>query len=156
MNPSTEHSSDPKTTVYALKNPYTNPNLYANAYKSINHTPDQPNRNRTGTTRFHVYGHNPTAYHDYTPHIPLSISNVESGAGDEDYVQKAMIHYEIDTGVAFKLRHCWYILKDHPKWQEMHFHNIQLGSRVQETHFEYVLVRANSTSGEQVLPEYNC
>ncbi|GJX75595.1 hypothetical protein Tco_0322406 [Tanacetum coccineum] len=28
----------------------------------------------------------------------------ESGAGDEDYVQRAMIHYEIDTGVAFKLR----------------------------------------------------
>ncbi|GJT40537.1 hypothetical protein Tco_0940402 [Tanacetum coccineum] len=29
----------------------------------------------------------------------------ESGAGDEDYVQRAMIHHEIDTGVAFKLRH---------------------------------------------------
>ncbi|GKA01227.1 hypothetical protein Tco_0673892 [Tanacetum coccineum] len=29
----------------------------------------------------------------------------ESGAGDEDYVQRAVIHYEINTGVAFKLRH---------------------------------------------------
>ncbi|GKC96295.1 ribonuclease H-like domain-containing protein [Tanacetum coccineum] len=43
----------------------------------------------------------------------------ESGAGDEDYVQRAMIHYEIDTGIPFKLRHCWEILKDHPKWQEI-------------------------------------
>ncbi|GJX67179.1 hypothetical protein Tco_0302906 [Tanacetum coccineum] len=33
--------------------------------------------------------------------------DMESGAGDEDYVQRAMIHYEIDTGIPFKLRHCW-------------------------------------------------
>ncbi|GJZ15240.1 gamma-glutamyltranspeptidase 1 [Tanacetum coccineum] len=43
----------------------------------------------------------------------------ESGAGDAYYVQRAMIHYEIDTGLPFKLRHCWEILKDHPKWQEI-------------------------------------
>ncbi|GKA25951.1 gamma-glutamyltranspeptidase 1 [Tanacetum coccineum] len=43
----------------------------------------------------------------------------ESGAGDEDYVQRAMIHYQIDTGIPFKLRHCWEVLKDHPKWQEI-------------------------------------
>nr|GEX14466.1 hypothetical protein [Tanacetum cinerariifolium]GEX14471.1 hypothetical protein [Tanacetum cinerariifolium] len=36
----------------------------------------------------------------------------ESGAGDEDYVQKAMIHYEVETRIPFKLRHCWKVLKD--------------------------------------------
>nr|GEU70608.1 hypothetical protein [Tanacetum cinerariifolium] len=43
----------------------------------------------------------------------------ESGAGDADYAQRAMIHYEIDTRIPFKLRHCWEILKDHPKCQEI-------------------------------------
>ncbi|GKE85510.1 hypothetical protein Tco_1559252 [Tanacetum coccineum] len=43
----------------------------------------------------------------------------ESGARDEDYVQRAMIHYEIETKISFKLRHCWEILKDRPKWQEI-------------------------------------
>nr|GEX15731.1 hypothetical protein [Tanacetum cinerariifolium] len=36
----------------------------------------------------------------------------ESGAGDEDYVQRAMLHYEIEIGIPFKLRHCWEIFKD--------------------------------------------
>nr|GEZ16621.1 hypothetical protein [Tanacetum cinerariifolium] len=31
----------------------------------------------------------------------------ESGAGDEDYVQKAMIHYQAETGLPIKFRHCW-------------------------------------------------
>nr|GEW24063.1 hypothetical protein [Tanacetum cinerariifolium] len=52
----------------------------------------------------------------------------ESGAGDACYVQKAMIHYEIDTGLPFKLRHCWEILKDHPKWQEIAIPNFNTGS----------------------------
>ncbi|GJT78982.1 glutathione S-transferase T3-like protein [Tanacetum coccineum] len=43
----------------------------------------------------------------------------ESGAEDEDYVQRAIIHYEIKIGLPFKLRHCWEILKDRPKWQEI-------------------------------------
>nr|GEW93502.1 hypothetical protein [Tanacetum cinerariifolium] len=43
----------------------------------------------------------------------------ESRDGDEDYVQRAMIHYEIETGLSYKLRHCWEILKDSPKWQEI-------------------------------------
>ncbi|GJY93548.1 putative reverse transcriptase domain-containing protein [Tanacetum coccineum] len=52
------------------------------------------------------------------------LSYIESKTGQyrkriEDYVQKAMIHYQIDTGIPFKLRHCWEILKDHPKWQEI-------------------------------------
>ncbi|GKA22952.1 glutathione S-transferase T3-like protein [Tanacetum coccineum] len=42
----------------------------------------------------------------------------ESGAEDEDYVQRAMIHYEIETEIPFKLHH-WDILKDRPKWQEI-------------------------------------
>ncbi|GKD41644.1 gamma-glutamyltranspeptidase 1 [Tanacetum coccineum] len=52
----------------------------------------------------------------------------ESGAGDEDYVQRAMIHYQIDTGIPFKLRHCWEVLKDHPKWQEIAIPTFNTGS----------------------------
>nr|GEV84783.1 hypothetical protein [Tanacetum cinerariifolium] len=36
----------------------------------------------------------------------------ESGAGDEDYVQKSMIHYEHETEVPFRYRHCWDVLED--------------------------------------------
>nr|GEV30970.1 hypothetical protein [Tanacetum cinerariifolium] len=43
----------------------------------------------------------------------------ESGAGDAYYVQKVMIHYEIDIGLPFKLLHCWETLKDRPKFQEI-------------------------------------
>ncbi|GJR38310.1 putative reverse transcriptase domain-containing protein [Tanacetum coccineum] len=52
----------------------------------------------------------------------------ESGAGDAYYVQRAMIHYEIYTGLPFKLCHCWEILKDHPKWQEIAIPNFNTGS----------------------------
>ncbi|GJW83344.1 hypothetical protein Tco_0156489, partial [Tanacetum coccineum] len=38
--------------------------------------------------------------------------DMESRAGDEDYVQKAMIHYQAETGPPFKFRHCWDVLKD--------------------------------------------
>nr|GEV26846.1 hypothetical protein [Tanacetum cinerariifolium] len=47
----------------------------------------------------------------------------ESGAGDEDYVQKAMLHYEHETRVPFRYRHCWDVLKDSPKFQEIAFPN---------------------------------
>ncbi|GJT64414.1 hypothetical protein Tco_1015894 [Tanacetum coccineum] len=43
----------------------------------------------------------------------------ESGGEDEDYVQRAMIHDEIETGIPFKLHHRWEILKDRSKWQEI-------------------------------------
>nr|GEW39942.1 hypothetical protein [Tanacetum cinerariifolium] len=52
----------------------------------------------------------------------------QSGAGDADYVQKAMIHYEIDTGLPFKLLHCWEILKDHLEFQEIAISNSNTGS----------------------------
>ncbi|GJR83335.1 putative reverse transcriptase domain-containing protein [Tanacetum coccineum] len=52
----------------------------------------------------------------------------ESGVGDADYVQRARIHYEIDTELPFKLRHYWEILKDHPKWQEIAIPNFNTGS----------------------------
>ncbi|GJZ04879.1 gamma-glutamyltranspeptidase 1 [Tanacetum coccineum] len=52
----------------------------------------------------------------------------ESGAGDAYYVQRAMIHYEINTGLPFKLCHCWEILKDHPKWQEIAIPSFNIGS----------------------------
>ncbi|GJZ70421.1 hypothetical protein Tco_0633971 [Tanacetum coccineum] len=64
----------------------------------------------------------------------LKTARMESGAGDEDYVQRAMIHYEIDTGVAFKLRHCWEILKDRPKWQEIALPNFSTGSGGSKRH----------------------
>ncbi|GJT56361.1 hypothetical protein Tco_0991415 [Tanacetum coccineum] len=60
---------------------------------------------------------------------------LESGSKDTDYVQRAMIHYEIDTRLPFKLRHCWEILKQHPKWQEIAIPNFNTGSegdKVQE------------------------
>ncbi|GJX80335.1 hypothetical protein Tco_0328484 [Tanacetum coccineum] len=56
----------------------------------------------------------------------------ESGAGDAYYVQRAMIHYEIDTGFPFKLHHCWEILKDHLKWQEIAIPNFNTGSEGDE------------------------
>ncbi|GKC04222.1 hypothetical protein Tco_0995832 [Tanacetum coccineum] len=31
----------------------------------------------------------------------------ESGAGDEDYYNMTLLHYKAQTGVPFKLRHCW-------------------------------------------------
>ncbi|GKD19592.1 gamma-glutamyltranspeptidase 1 [Tanacetum coccineum] len=52
----------------------------------------------------------------------------ESGAGDAYYVQRAIIHYEIDIGLPFKLRHCWEILKDHTKWQEIAIPNFNTES----------------------------
>ncbi|GKE32482.1 hypothetical protein Tco_1451804 [Tanacetum coccineum] len=56
----------------------------------------------------------------------------KSGAGDAYYVQRAMIHYEIDTRLPFKLRKCWEILKDHPKWQEIAIPNFNTGSEGDE------------------------
>nr|GEW86350.1 hypothetical protein [Tanacetum cinerariifolium] len=52
----------------------------------------------------------------------------KSGAGDIDYVQRAMIHYEIETRLSFKLRHYWEILKDRSKWQEIAIPNFKIGS----------------------------
>ncbi|GJZ07464.1 glutathione S-transferase T3-like protein [Tanacetum coccineum] len=53
----------------------------------------------------------------------------ESGAGDEDYVQKAMVHYQAETGLPFKFRHCWDVLKDSPKFQDIAFPNLNQGSQ---------------------------
>ncbi|GJT41620.1 glutathione S-transferase T3-like protein [Tanacetum coccineum] len=53
----------------------------------------------------------------------------ESGAGDEDYIQKAMIHYQAECGLPFKFRHCWEVLKDSPKFQEIAFPNFNQGSQ---------------------------
>nr|GEX24222.1 hypothetical protein [Tanacetum cinerariifolium] len=43
----------------------------------------------------------------------------ESGAGDEDYVQRAVIHYQSETALPLKFCHCWDVLKDSPKWKEI-------------------------------------
>nr|GEU80103.1 hypothetical protein [Tanacetum cinerariifolium] len=58
----------------------------------------------------------------------------ESGAGSEDYVQKAMIHYEVETGIPFKLRHCWEVLRDRPKWQEIALPKFSTGSGGSKRH----------------------
>ncbi|GJZ98950.1 hypothetical protein Tco_0671501 [Tanacetum coccineum] len=52
----------------------------------------------------------------------------ESGAGDEDYIQKPMIHYEAECGLLFKFHHCWEVLKDSPKFQEIAFPNFNQAS----------------------------
>nr|GEV13648.1 hypothetical protein [Tanacetum cinerariifolium] len=58
----------------------------------------------------------------------------ESEAEDEDYVQREMIHYEIETEIPFKLRHCWEILKDRPKWQEIALPKFSTGSEGSKRH----------------------
>nr|GEW78105.1 hypothetical protein [Tanacetum cinerariifolium] len=51
-----------------------------------------------------------------------------SGAEDKNYVQRATIHYQDETGVPCKFRHCWDVLKDSPKFQEIAFSNFNKGS----------------------------
>ncbi|GJY09392.1 ALP1-like protein, partial [Tanacetum coccineum] len=53
----------------------------------------------------------------------------ESGAGDEDYIQKAMIHYQAQCGLPFKFCHCWDVLKDRAKFQEIASPNFNQGSQ---------------------------
>nr|GEX44871.1 hypothetical protein [Tanacetum cinerariifolium] len=53
----------------------------------------------------------------------------ESGAGDEDYIQNEMIHYQAECGLLFKFLHCWEVLKDSPKFQEIAFPNFNQGSQ---------------------------
>nr|GEW47212.1 hypothetical protein [Tanacetum cinerariifolium]GEW52604.1 hypothetical protein [Tanacetum cinerariifolium] len=73
----------------------------------------------------------------------------ESGAGDADYVQREMIHYEIDTGLPFKLRHRWEILKDNLKWQEIAIPNFNTGSEGRsERHKSTGSSSFNTESGE--------
>ncbi|GJR32799.1 hypothetical protein Tco_1109031 [Tanacetum coccineum] len=43
----------------------------------------------------------------------------ESGVGDEDYYNRALLDYEAETEVPFKLRHCWEVLKCSPKWMKI-------------------------------------
>nr|GEU54263.1 hypothetical protein [Tanacetum cinerariifolium] len=51
--------------------------------------------------------------------------------GDED---RAMIHYEFKTDLPFKLRHCWEILKDSSKWQEIELPNFSIESGGSKRH----------------------
>ncbi|GJR05187.1 hypothetical protein Tco_0528171 [Tanacetum coccineum] len=55
-------------------------------------------------------------------------------SGDGDYVEKAMVHYELETGLPFRLRHCWEILKDRPKWQEVALPNFATESGGSKRH----------------------
>nr|GEW08363.1 transposon Ty3-G Gag-Pol polyprotein [Tanacetum cinerariifolium] len=53
----------------------------------------------------------------------------KSGVIDEDYVQKAMVQYQAETGLHFKFRHCWDVLKDILKFQDIAFPNLNQGSQ---------------------------
>ncbi|GJY49910.1 glutathione S-transferase T3-like protein, partial [Tanacetum coccineum] len=53
----------------------------------------------------------------------------DSEAGDEDYIQKAMVHYQAECGLLFKFRHCWDVLKDSPGFKETVFPNFNQGSQ---------------------------
>nr|GFA35983.1 hypothetical protein [Tanacetum cinerariifolium] len=72
----------------------------------------------------------------------------ESGAGDKDYVQRAMIHYEVETEIPFKLRHCWEVLKDHPKWQEIALPKILTGFGGSKRHKSSGSSSFNTESGK--------
>ncbi|GJW23636.1 glutathione S-transferase T3-like protein [Tanacetum coccineum] len=72
----------------------------------------------------------------------------ESGSGDEDYVQRAMVHYEVETGLPFRLRHCWEILKDRPKWQEVAVSNFDTESGGSIRHKSSGSSSFNTESGE--------
>ncbi|GJR60979.1 hypothetical protein Tco_1503141 [Tanacetum coccineum] len=48
----------------------------------------------------------------------------KSGAGDKDYIQKAMIHYQAKTGLPYKFHHCWDVLKDSLKFRDITFQNL--------------------------------
>ncbi|GKE49543.1 glutathione S-transferase T3-like protein [Tanacetum coccineum] len=72
----------------------------------------------------------------------------ESGAGDEDNVQMVMIHYEIETEIPFKLHHCWEILKDRPKWQEIAIPKFSTGFRGSKRHKSSGSSSFNTESGE--------
>ncbi|GJZ03758.1 hypothetical protein Tco_0537033 [Tanacetum coccineum] len=45
-------------------------------------------------------------------------NDVENGAEDEDYFNMTLLGYEADTGVQFKLRHYWEVLKGSLKWMQ--------------------------------------
>nr|GEU58484.1 reverse transcriptase domain-containing protein [Tanacetum cinerariifolium] len=62
-----------------------------------------------------------------------------------------MICYEIDTGVAFKLRHYWDILKDRPKWQEIALPKFSTGSRGSKRHKSSGYSSFNTESREQSI-----
>nr|GEX10939.1 ribonuclease H-like domain-containing protein [Tanacetum cinerariifolium] len=81
--------------------------------------------------------------------------DMESGVGDEDYVQRAMIHYEIDTGVAFKLHHCWEILKDRPKWQEVTLLKFSTGKFDQREGTKQELLRGKKGSKSRSTSNVN-
>ncbi|GKD64431.1 hypothetical protein Tco_1306539 [Tanacetum coccineum] len=55
--------------------------------------------------------------------------DMESGDGDEDYIQKAMIHYQAQTGLPFKFRHYRDVLKDNPKFTDIAFPNLSQWSQ---------------------------
>nr|GEV79063.1 hypothetical protein [Tanacetum cinerariifolium]GEY40477.1 hypothetical protein [Tanacetum cinerariifolium] len=54
--------------------------------------------------------------------------SLKSGARDKDYINRAMIHYHVKTGLTFKYRHYYEVLKDSPKWQEIALSKLSIES----------------------------
>nr|GEU53378.1 hypothetical protein [Tanacetum cinerariifolium] len=59
-----------------------------------------------------------------------------------------MIHYEIETEIPFKLHHCWEILKDRLKWQEIAIPKFSTGSGRSKRHKSSGCSSFNIDSGE--------
>ena len=41
-----------------------------------------------------------------------------SGAGDDDYYNRATLNYEAEYGVKFTQKHCWEVLRNAEKWND--------------------------------------
>nr|GEU38547.1 retrotransposon Orf1 [Tanacetum cinerariifolium] len=48
--------------------------------------------------------------------VRYTIMMYTNGAGDTDYLQRALIDYQAKYGVPFTLLHCWEVLKESDKW----------------------------------------
>ncbi|GJR99274.1 hypothetical protein Tco_0315783 [Tanacetum coccineum] len=81
----------------------------------------------------------------------LKTASVESGARDEDYVPKAMVHYQAETGLPFKFYHCWDVLKDSLKFQDIAFLNLNQWSQGSSKRHKSSGSRASSTMNDDAL-----
>ncbi|GJY93769.1 hypothetical protein Tco_0509551 [Tanacetum coccineum] len=73
-------------------------------------------------------------------------TDLESGASDEDYFNRALLNYEVETEVPFKFRHCWEILKGSSKRMETEIPKFAAksmegsGKRYDNTHFIHISI----------------
>nr|GEY12359.1 hypothetical protein [Tanacetum cinerariifolium] len=84
----------------------------------------------------------------------------ESGASDANYYAGALMDYEAEIGIAFKLRHCLEILKDSPKWMQSELPKFATksgggskrykssGSSSFNTNYEEAIIKLNANVGD--------